>query len=104
LAGASEVAGRAHRLDPAGLAVGFGYTGIIVAALALYNPLAVVPVAMLIGGLANAGDTLQSLSGLAVPSSISIVLQGAILIFLLAAEMFLHYRLRLTRRASGASP
>jgi len=26
LAGASEVAGRAHRLDPSGLAVGFGYS------------------------------------------------------------------------------
>ncbi len=98
LAGASEVAGRAHRLDPNGLAVGFGYTGIIVAALALYNPLAVVPVAILLGGLANAGETLQSVSGLSVPSSISVVLQGAILIFLLAAEIFLHYRVRRVHR------
>jgi simple sugar transport system permease protein len=94
LAGASEVAGRAHRLDPTGLAVGFGYTGIIVAALALYNPLAVIPVAVLLGGLANAGATLQSLPGLAVPSSIAVVLQGAILIFLLAGEIFLLYRVR----------
>src|SRR5690606_11912759 len=46
LAGATEVTGRAHRLDPNGLAIGLGYTGIIVAALALYNPLVVVPVAI----------------------------------------------------------
>lgn len=98
LAGATEVAGRAHRLDPTGLAVGFGYTGIIVAALSLYNPLIVVPVAILIGGLANAGATLQTVSGLAVPSSISVVLQGAILIFLLAGEIFLRYRVGLARR------
>ena len=37
----------------------FGYTGIVVAALARYNPLAVVLVAVLIGGLQNAGLYLQ---------------------------------------------
>lgn len=94
LAGASEVVGRAHRLDPVGLAVGFGYTGIIVAALALYNPLAVLPVAILIGGLANAGSALKTLPGGAVPSEISTVLQGAILICVLASEINLSYRLR----------
>src|SRR5680860_844796 len=59
LAGASEVAGRTGMLDPNGLAVGFGYTGIIVAALARYNPVAVPGVALLIGGLQNAGTALQ---------------------------------------------
>ncbi len=54
--------------------------------------------AILLGGLANAGETLQSVSGLSVPSSISVVLQGAILIFLLAAEIFLHYRVRRVHR------
>jgi general nucleoside transport system permease protein len=108
LAGATEVAGRAHRLDPTGLAVGFGYTGIIVAALSLYNPLIVVPVAILLGGLANAGATLQTVSGLGVPNAISTVLQGAILIFLLGGEVFLLYRVRLVRpviskTAQGAS-
>ena len=49
-------------------------------------------------GLANAGATLQTVSGLAVPSSISVVLQGAILIFLLAGEIFLRYRVGLARR------
>lgn len=93
LAGASEVAGRAHRLDPTGLAVGFGYTGIIVAALARYHPLVVVPVAFLVGGLANAANSLQTIPGMSLPSSISAVLQGAVLIFVLGAEIFLTYRL-----------
>jgi simple sugar transport system permease protein len=93
LAGASEVTGRAHRLDSTGLAVGFGYMGIIVAALARYHPLAIVPVAFLVGGLANAANSLQTIPGMSLPSSISAVLQGAILIFILGAELFLTYRL-----------
>jgi len=100
LAGASEVAGRAHRLDPIGLAVGFGYTGIIVAALARYHPLGVVPAAIFVGGLSNAGTAVQSLPGGGVPSAISTVLQGAILIFVLASEIHLSYRLRWRRSES----
>jgi simple sugar transport system permease protein len=101
LAGASEVTGRAHRLDPSGLAVGFGYTGIIVAALARYHPLAVVPVAFLMGALANAASSLQTISGAALPSSISAVLQGAILIFVLGSEVLLSYRV--VFRSGGAA-
>jgi general nucleoside transport system permease protein len=97
LSGASEVAGRAHRLDPTGLAVGFGYTGIIVAALARYHPLAVVPVALFVGALSNAGSAVQTLPG-GVPSAISTVLQGAILVFVLASEIHISYRLRWRRR------
>jgi simple sugar transport system permease protein len=108
LAGASEVAGRAHRLDPTGLAVGFGYMGIIVAALARYHPLVIVPVAFLVGGLANAANSLQTIPGMSLPNSISAVLQGAVLIFILGAELFLTYRLvRRTHRTihhSGEVP
>jgi simple sugar transport system permease protein len=103
LAGASEVTGRAHRLDPTGLAVGFGYTGIIVAALARYHPLGVVPVAIFVGALANAGTAVQSLPGGGVPSAISTVLQGAILIFVLASEIHVAYRLRWRRSEPIAS-
>lgn len=95
LAGAGEVAGRAGRFDPQGLELGLGYTGIIVAALARYNPLAVVPVAVLLGGVLNAGPALQSLPGARVPVAISTMLTGAILLFALAGELFVRYRLRL---------
>lgn len=97
LAGASEIGGRAHQLDPAGLAVGFGYAGIIVAALARYHPLALVLVAVLLGGVDNAGTALQSLPGARVPVAISTMLQGAILLFVLGGELHVRYRLRLRR-------
>lgn len=112
LAGAGEVAGIAHALDPNGLAVNFGYTGIIVAALARSNPLAVVAVAVLLGGLQNAGTALQSIpGGGGVPVEVSYMLQGLILLCALAGELFVLYRLRLRRVApeeiaeeSGGAP
>lgn len=94
LAGATEVAGRAGRLDPTGLALNIGYNGIIVAALARYNPLAVIPVGLLLGGILNAGPALQTLPGARVPVAISTILTGAILLFALAGELFVRYRIR----------
>jgi general nucleoside transport system permease protein len=94
LAGAGEVVGRTGRLDPNGLVLNLGYNGIIVAALARYNPLAVVPVGVLLGGILNAGPALQSLPGQNVPTAISTTLTGAILIFALAGELFVRYRVR----------
>ena len=47
LGGASHEGDFAYQIDPTGLQSSFyGYTGIVVAALARYNPLAVVPVAV----------------------------------------------------------
>jgi general nucleoside transport system permease protein len=96
LAGAGEVAGRAGRLDPNGLVLNLGYNGIIVAALARYNPLAVLPVGVLLGGILNAGPALQSLPGQNVPVAISTTLTGAILLFALAGELFVRYRITRT--------
>ena len=62
IGGASQIGDFTYTLDgsPTGLqAAAFGYTGIVVAALARYNPFAVCLVAVLIGGLLNAGYTLQ---------------------------------------------
>jgi simple sugar transport system permease protein len=103
LAGAGEVAGRAHQLDPEGLAVGFGYAGIIVAALARYNPLAVPLVAVLLGAVDNAGTSLQSIAGARVPIAISTMLQGAILLFVLAGEVLLRYRIASARRGGAGT-
>lgn len=97
LAGATEVAGRAYALDPNGLALGLGFTGIVVAALARYNPLAVVPVAVFLGGLRNAGIALQGLPGKRVPVEVSLMLQGTILLFAIGGEIFSRYRLSITR-------
>src|SRR5262249_47001861 len=51
IGGASQDGDFRHQLDPRGLeAAGYGYAGIVIAALARYNPFAVVLVAFLLGG------------------------------------------------------
>lgn len=73
LAGMLEVAGLQHRLQP-GISPGYGYTAIIVAWLARRHMLAIVPVALVFGGLAVAGDELQI--ALRVPQGAVGVFQG----------------------------
>jgi simple sugar transport system permease protein len=98
LGGASYEGDFAYQIDPTGLQASFfGYTGIVVAALARYNPLAVVPVAFLLGGLLNAGFTLQ---GADFPSGLVGVMQGLILFCALAGEVLVRYRLRIGRSAT----
>ena len=92
LAGMSEVAGIAHRLEP-NLSPGYGYTAIIVAWLARLNPWGVGLVAILFGGLLSSGFTMQRLG---VSSGLVTLLQGAILFFVLAGEA-LSRRLLYTR-------
>ncbi len=95
LGGASQVGDFSHQLDPKGLQQSsFGYTGIVVAALGRYNPLAVVVVGFLIGGLQNAGYTLQ---GADFPSGLVGVMQGIVLFCTLGAELLVRYRIRLGR-------
>lgn len=103
LAGGVEVAGRAHALDPNGLELGLGYSGIVVAALARYNPFGIIVVAVLLGGLRNAGLALQSLPGERVPVEVSLMLQGAILLFAIGAEVFVRNRLRIVRRGPAVA-
>ncbi len=101
LAGMVEVAGISHRLQQ-GLAVGYGFTAIIVAWLGKLNPWAVLLVAFLLAALVVGGDQLQISMGL--PASIALVLQGAILFFMLGGEIFTRYRLRIIRTAPQVSP
>jgi len=99
LGGASQVGDFSHALDgdPNGLQKqGYGYSGIVVAALGRYNPLAVLIVALLIGGLDNAGNTLQ---GADFPSGLVGVIQGIILFSALGGELLVRHRVRITRRA-----
>jgi ABC-type uncharacterized transport system permease subunit len=96
LAGMSEVSGISHRLQR-GLAVGTGFTGIIVAWLARLNPWGVLLVAFLLAALFVGGEQIQMTMGL--PASVAPVLQGAILLFVLGGNVFTNYRLRLVRHA-----
>ena len=100
--GASEIGDFRHVLDPRGLQqASFGYAGIVVAALARLNPFAVVVVAILLGGLSNAGFSLQ---GATFPAGLVGTLQGLILFCALAGELLVHYRIRFRRRATSAPP
>ena len=95
LGGASFEGDFAYQIDPTGLQTSFyGYTGIVVAALARYNPLAVVPVGFFLGGLLNAGFTLQ---GADFPAGLVGVMQGLILFCALGGEVLVRYRIRFGR-------
>jgi simple sugar transport system permease protein len=101
LGGASYEGDFAYQIDPTGLQTSFfGYTGIVVAALAAYNPLAVVPVGFLLGGVLNAGFTLQ---GADFPSGLVGVMQGLILFCALGGEVLVRYRVRFGGTAAPAT-
>jgi simple sugar transport system permease protein len=100
--GASQEGDFAHQLDPTGLQSSFyGYTGIVVAALARYNFFAVCLVGFLLGGLQNAGFTLQ---GADFPSGLVGVMQGIILVCALGGELLVRYRVRLGRVSGETAP
>jgi simple sugar transport system permease protein len=92
LGGASQVGDFSHVLDPRGLQEqALGYTGIVVAALGRFQPLAVPLVALLMGGLTNAGFSLQ---GPSFPAGLVGILEGTLLLCTLAGEVLGRYRLR----------
>lgn len=93
LAGAVELTGTATRLDP-GLSNGYGFAGIIVAALALMRPSGVAAVAFVFGAVQVGGQSIQTLG---VTSSIATILQAMILIGALVAAVLLNYRVRWVR-------
>src|SRR5204863_8835939 len=85
LAGMVEVAA-VHGKANASLAAGYGYSGILVAFIARHNPLAVIPVAVLLGGIRASGGLLQRTANL--PDAAVSVLQGILFIVILASETF----------------
>jgi ABC-type uncharacterized transport system permease subunit len=103
LAGASQVGDFGHVLDPRGLQQGgFGYTGIVVAALARYNPLAAIVASFFIGALINAGFALQ---GPGFPIGLTGTMEGIFLFCVLGAEILTRYRIRVRRpRAEAKAP
>jgi simple sugar transport system permease protein len=83
LAGMVEVAA-VHGRANASLVAGYGYSGILVSFLARHNPLAIVPVAILLGGIAASNGLLQR--RLDLPDATVLVLQGIIFVAILASE------------------
>ncbi len=88
LGGMSEITGVVHRLQTSPVAAGYGFTGIIVAWLAKLNPIAAILVSILFGALLLAGREIQ-------PSGIPKMIQGIILVCLIASDFLLRYRVRI---------
>jgi simple sugar transport system permease protein len=86
LAGAIEVMA-VHSAASASVLAGYGTTGILVAFMARQQPLAIVPVAILMGGIAAAGSLLQR--RLDLPDATTMVLQGLLFVSILAGEAFM---------------
>jgi general nucleoside transport system permease protein len=82
-AGICETSAIQGRLQ-AGLSVGYGLTGFLVAWLSGQNFLRAVPIAILIGGLIAAGDALQLYSK--IPSASATILQGLLFVAALGAS------------------
>ena len=91
LAGGIELAGTADRLTE-GISNGFGFAGIIVAALALMRPSGVAAVALLFGAVQIGGQSIQTLG---VSSSVSTILQALILFGAIGAGVLSRYQVRL---------
>lgn len=83
LAGYFEVAA-VHGSANASLASGYGYSGILVAFLARHNPLAIIPVALLLAGFEASSGLLQRRMGL--PDASVLVLQGFVFVAILTSE------------------
>jgi len=90
LAGAFEVAGPIGQLTPS-ISPGYGFAAIIVAWLGRLNPIGCIPAAFLMAMIYIGGELSQSRLGL--PTAITGVFQGMLLLALLCADTFIHYRL-----------
>jgi general nucleoside transport system permease protein len=85
LAGSVEVAA-IHGTANASLVSGYGYTGVLVAFIARGNPLAVIPVAIILGGIGASGGLLQRVFDL--PDATVNVLQGILFISILFSDTY----------------
>ena len=91
LAGMSEVSGPMGQITEH-VSNNYGFAAIIVAFVARLNPVGIFFASLLMALLYLGGEQAQQY--LALPSSISNVFQGMLLMFLLASDVFINYRIR----------
>ncbi|MDD9724342.1 ABC transporter permease [Roseovarius sp. SK2] len=89
LAGFSEVAGLKGNLT-LDLSPGYGYTGIIVAMLALLNPLAVVAAALFVAGIFVGADSMSR--AVEVPSYLADIMLATALLLMVLAILLTRFR------------
>jgi simple sugar transport system permease protein len=85
---------------------GYGFAAIIVAFVGRLHAVGILLASLLMSLLYLGGESAQI--GLALPSAVTGLFQGTLLFFLLAADVFIGFRLRLSRRPvpalSAAAP
>ena len=102
LAGTMEVQGLS-RVLPVGFNANYGFTAIAVSLLALNNPLAIIPSALIFGLLSVGGDYLQIRAGLSV--HIVSIFRALILLFVAAPEIVRYiYRMKGEPEKAEAMP
>ncbi|MFA9216136.1 MAG: ABC transporter permease [Sphingomonadaceae bacterium] len=95
IAGVGEVAGPLGQLQPS-VSPGYGFAAIIVAYVGRLHPVGVLLSALLMSLLYIGGESAQI--ELQLPSAITGLFQGLLLFYLLAADLFIHYRFKPRKR------
>ncbi|PID41187.1 MAG: branched-chain amino acid ABC transporter permease [Proteobacteria bacterium] len=97
-AGFLEASSTINRLQPSIMA-GYGYTAIVVAWLARLNPFSIAIASLLLAGLRVGVEGLQL--DLQVPAAFGGIIEGLILLTVLAGGLFTCYRLEIRRDRHG---
>ena len=100
IAGVGEAAGPIGQLLPS-MSPGYGFAAIIVAFVGRLHPLGIAFASVLMSLLYLGGESAQM--SLALPSAVTGLFQGTLLFFLLAADVFVNYRVRVARPMPAAS-
>lgn len=101
IAGGAEAAGPLGQLTPS-VSPGYGFAAIIVAFVGRLHPVGVVAAAFVMALFYIGGELAQT--RLALPSSLTGVYQGLLLLFVLACDSLILYRLARRRPAAAAQP
>lgn len=97
LAGGVELTGVTRRMVE-GFAVGYGFSGIVVALFGRLHPLGAIPSAFFFGALLTGAEQMQRT--IQVPSATMIALQGLVVIFVVSSDIWV--RRRASKRAARA--
>ena len=99
-AGVAEVVGPIGQLQPS-ISPGYGFAAIIVAFVGRLHPIGVVLASLQMSLLYIGGETAQI--QMALPAAVTGVFQGILLFYLLAADLFINFRLRWKRPRGAAT-
>jgi simple sugar transport system permease protein len=101
LAGVCEAAGAIGQLLPS-MSPGYGFAAIIVAFVGRLHPVGILLASLLMSLLYLGGESAQI--HLALPSAVTGLFQGILLFFLLAADVFINFRVAIVRRRLPVPP